>query len=216
MNSLKTSALCFILLLGLLAAACESSSTVNAPSGPSAVKTVASPAPLAAGDELVVLQTVYGPIKLQLYPDVAPKHVASFKKYVSDGFYNGLVFHRVIPGVVIQAGNPATKNEDKSTWPQGEQSGLPTIPAEFSTLPYERGTLGAARTSDPNSASSQFFICLARNEQWDREYTVFGKVIEGMNVADIIANSPPSPDSPEIPASRATITRAYLEKYAPK
>ncbi|MFN7947342.1 MAG: peptidylprolyl isomerase [Blastocatellia bacterium] len=217
MNSLKTSTFCLILLLSLLAFACDSSksTTTTEPTAAPTVKTVASPPPLAPGEEIAVLETVYGKIRLRLFPDVAPKHVASFKKYISEGFYNGLAFHRVIPGVVIQAGNPATKSDDKSTWPQGERSGLPTIPAEFSTLPFVRGTLGAARTSDPNSASTQFFICLNRNEQWDREYTVFGQVIEGMNVADIIANSPTDPGT-EIPTSKATITRAYLEKYAPK
>ncbi len=218
MTSLKHSGLFLILLFSLFACGCDSSSTPTnsaASSSEPAVKTVTAPPPPVAGEEIAILKTVYGDIKLQLYPAVAPKHVANFKELIGKGFYNGLAFHRVIKGMVIQAGNPATRSDDKATWPQGENSGMPTVSAEFSRIPYERGTLGAARTQDPNSASSQFFICLDRNQQWDGSYTVFGKVIEGFNVAEIIANSPTDPGT-EIPSSKAVITRAYLEKYAPK
>ncbi len=218
MTSLKHSGFLLILLFSLFAFGCDSSSTPAdsaASSAEPAVKTVTAPPPPAAGEEIAVLKTVYGEIRLQLYPAVAPKHIANFKKLINDGFYNGLAFHRVKKGIVIQVGNPATRSDDKATWPQGENSGMPTVPAEFNSIPYERGTLGAARTNDPNSASSQFFICLDRNTQWDGKYTVFGKVIEGFNVVEIIANSPTDPGT-EIPASKAVITRAYLEKYAPK
>lgn len=207
-----------LFLLALFAVACDSTSSTTGSSGgtvSSSVKQAPSPSPLAAGEEIAVLETTHGKIKLRLYSDVAPKHVESFKKFINEKFYDGLAFHRIIPGMVIQTGNPATRNNDPATWIEGENANLPNINAEFSNRPYVRGTLGAARKQDPNSASSQFFICLARNEQWDGEYTVFGEVISGMNTADIIAGEPTAQGT-ERPAQKVVITRAYLEKYTGK
>lgn len=219
MKLLKHTGLSVALLFCLFIAACEANNSLTTSSSSTSapvVNPVTTPQPLKAGDEIAVFETNFGkPIKLRLFPDVAPKHVANFKRLISEGFYNGLAFHRVIPGLVIQVGNPATKSDDKSTWPTGERAGLPTVPAEFSRIPYQRGTLGAARTQDPNSASSQFFICLRPNEQWTGEYTVFGEVLDGINVADIISNAP-TDEGTERPTARAEIKKAYLEKYQPK
>ncbi|MFN0121564.1 MAG: peptidylprolyl isomerase [Blastocatellia bacterium] len=206
--------LCAVLALTGLLTACDSNTTTSGGTSTGGVKTVSAAPKLNAGEEIAVLDTNLGFIRLQLYPDVAPKHVASFRKYINDGFYNGLAFHRVAPGLVIQAGNPATKSEDKATWPTGEMANLPNIPAEFSTLPFERGVLGAARKgNDINSASSQFFVCLVRYQSWDSQYTVFGKVIDGMTTVDMIASVPAEN---EVPTNRIVIRKAFLEKYAPK
>jgi peptidyl-prolyl cis-trans isomerase B (cyclophilin B) len=211
MNVLKNVTVCVMLVLALLVAACDATSTGSGAAS-TAVKQASSPAPLVAGEEIAVLETTFGKIEIRLYPDVAPRHVESFKKYINEKFYDGLAFHRIIPGLVIQAGNPATRNENPDTWLEGENTPLPNLNAEFSTRPYVRGTLGAARKGDPHSASSQFFICLTRNEEWDGQYTVFGEVISGMNAADIIAGAPTAPGT-QRPAQKVLINRAYLEKY---
>jgi peptidylprolyl isomerase len=125
------------------------------------------------------INTVRGHVLLELRPDLAPEHVNSFVFLARDGYYNGVVFHRVVPGFVAQAGDPT-----------GSGSGGPgyTIPAEFTTAEkFERGTLGMARTNDPNSAGSQWFINYAATPNLDGEYTIFGKVTEGMDVVDCIA-----------------------------
>ncbi|HZS06938.1 MAG TPA: peptidylprolyl isomerase [Blastocatellia bacterium] len=220
MTSQKYSKLCFVLLLSVFAFACNSSSptSTDSPSAPAtsspAVKTASSPPPLAAGEEIAVLETDYGKIKLRLYSDVAPKHVENFKKLINEKFYDGTGFHRASPGFLIQGGDPNTRGNDKSRWGMGAP-GQPTVPAEFNTRPYVRGTVGAARTSDPNSATSQFFICLKDYPAWNGQYTVFGEVIEGINVAEIISNAP-TDEGTETLRDKATIKRAYLEKYTPK
>ncbi|MDP1809453.1 MAG: peptidylprolyl isomerase [Actinomycetota bacterium] len=127
--------------------------------------------------ERVVIETDKDKMVLVLYPDVAPKTVDNFKKLIGQGFYNGLTFHRVVPGFVIQGGDP-----------KGDGSGGPgyTIPAEFNDKPHIRGTLAMARAQDPDSAGSQFYITLAPQPSLDRNYTVFGQVVEGMDVIDKI------------------------------
>lgn len=119
-----------------------------------------------------------GRVVIELRPDLAPKHVAQIKKLVRSGFYDGLVFHRVIPGFMAQTGDP-----------KGDGTGgsdLPNIPAEFTRAPFKRGTLGAARTNDPNTANSQFFICFEDASHLNGQYTVFGQVVEGMQFVDRI------------------------------
>lgn len=124
-----------------------------------------------------VIKTERGDITLALRPDLAPEHVNSFVFLARDGFYDGVTFHRVEPGFVIQGGDPS-----------GTGSGGPgyTLPAEFTTEPFVRGVLGMARTNDPNSAGSQWFIMLGDAHHLDGSYTVFGSVTDGMNVVDCI------------------------------
>jgi len=126
----------------------------------------------------LILQTKSGKVTIRLRPDLAPKHVAQIKALVARKFYDGLAFHRVIAGFMAQTGDP------KGTGAGG--SDLPNLPAEFTQTPFKRGTLGMARTNDPNSANSQFFICLADASFLDGKYTVFGEVTSGMDVVDKI------------------------------
>lgn len=139
-----------------------------------------------------------GEITLELFPDVAPKHCRNFDSLVSIGFYNGTAFHRVIPGFMIQGGDPNSKDKPKKMWGYGDPSQT-KVPAEFNDISHKRGILSAARSQDPNSASSQFFICVADVTHLDGNYTVYGKVIDGMEVADKIVNAPrDSRDNPEV------------------
>ena len=136
--------------------------------------------------QIAVIETNLGTIVIQLFPDVAPGHVENFVKLAQDGFYDGTTFHRVIPGFMIQGGDPNSKDDDRSNDGQGGPGY--TINAEFSDKPHKRGILSMARAQDPNSAGSQFFIVVADSNFLDGQYTVFGEVIEGMEVADKIVN----------------------------
>jgi peptidyl-prolyl cis-trans isomerase B (cyclophilin B) len=128
----------------------------------------------------LVIQTKLGTIKLQLFDKIAPKMVANVTNLAKSGFYDGVTFHRIIDGFMIQGGDPNSKDDDISN--DGYGSGPTTIPAEFSTLKHVPGILSAARSQDPNSASSQFFICVGNATQLDGQYTIFGQVVEGMDV----------------------------------
>ena len=140
-------------------------------------------------DEIAVVRVKdLGVITLEFYPDRAPNHVENFKKLARAEFYDGTRFHRVIPGFMIQGGDPNTKEPDTSKWGTGGPGYQ--IDAEFSQAPHLRGTLSMARSQDPDSAGSQFFICVDRSSFLDGQYTVFGKVIDGMDVADRIVNAP--------------------------
>src|SRR5271169_1300933 len=135
------------------------------------------------------LETKFGNITLKFFPDVAPVHVKNFIDLAKKGVYNNTVFHRVIPGFMIQGGDPISKDPAKR---QAYGTGGPgyTIPAEFSDLPHKRGTLSMARANDPNSAGSQFFICVADAPFLNRQYSVFGEVVSGMDVVDKIVSQP--------------------------
>ncbi len=122
-----------------------------------------------------------GDIKIELFPDVAPKHVRNFDSLVSIGFYDGTAFHRIVKGFMIQGGDPNSRNKPKEEWGMGDPTQT-KIPAEFSDLEHTAGIISAARTNDPNSATSQFFICTGDAPWLDGKYTIFGRVIEGMNV----------------------------------
>ena len=142
-----------------------------------------------------VIETTFGKITLKFFPDVAPKHVNSFIELASEGFFDGTTFHRVVPGFVIQGGDPNSKSNDRSKHGTGGPGY--TLKAEFSKLPHKRGTVSMARSADPNSAGSQFFICVADTPFLDGQYTVFGEVIDGMNVVDeIVAQPRDSRDNP--------------------
>jgi peptidylprolyl isomerase len=141
---------------------------------------VAAGAALAAEDpqNTLILTTKHGKVVIRLRPDLAPKHVAQIKALVKRKFYDGLKFHRVIPGFMAQTGDPTGTGSGGSD--------LPDLPAEFSSAHFKRGTVGMARASDPNSANSQFFICLGDAGFLDGKYTVFGEVVSGMDVVDKI------------------------------
>lgn len=146
-------------------------------------------------EKTAVIQTKLGEITLRFFPEVAPKHVNSFMELASSGFYDGTTFHRVVPGFVIQGGDPNTKSEDRSKHGLGGPGY--TLKAEFGNMPHKRGTLSMARAADPDSAGSQFFICVADTPSLDGQYTVFGEVIEGMEVVDQIVSEPKDPrDNP--------------------
>ncbi len=138
----------------------------------------------------MILKLKDGDVVIELFPDVAPKHVERIKKLANDGLYDNVVFHRVIDGFMAQTGdvrfgNSSNNNFDLNKAGMGG-SNLPDLPAEFNDLPHERGTVSMARSSDPNSANSQFFICFKPAPFLDRQYTVFGKVVEGMDYVDSI------------------------------
>ncbi|MFA5513124.1 MAG: peptidylprolyl isomerase [Candidatus Kapaibacterium sp.] len=130
-----------------------------------------------------------GKIVLELFPDKAPKHVKNFDSLVASKFYDGCAFHRVIPGFMIQGGDPNSKDKPKETWGMGAP-GQTKVPAEFNDVKHERGILSAARTNDPNSATSQFFIMHDKAPHLDGQYTAYGKVVSGIEVVDIIAKTP--------------------------
>ncbi len=129
-------------------------------------------------DNTVYLQTKDGRVTIRLRPDLAPKHVAQIKALTKRGFYDGVVFHRVIPGFMAQTGDPTGTGTGGSD--------LPNIPAEFTPEPFKRGTVGMARSSAPNSANSQFFICYEGCAPLTGQYTIIGEVVSGMEAADKI------------------------------
>ncbi len=150
-----------------------------------------------------IVTTKFGEMELVFFPQLAPKHVESFLKLAKKGFYNGTIFHRVIPGFMIQGGDPNTKDPSKR---DGYGMGGPgyTLPAEFNRIPHERGIVSAARSADPDSAGSQFFIMVGKAPSLDNQYTVFGEVVKGMEVADKIVNQPR--DRRDNPLQRIEIT----------
>ena len=138
--------------------------------------------------EEVTIKTDFGSIKFTLLPDLAPETVRNFSKLTKDGFYNGTLFHRVIPGFMIQGGDPNTKNADKNMWGQGGPGY--NLKAEFNSRSHLRGIVSMARAADPDSAGSQFFIVTSDSTFLDKQYTVFGEVVDGMEVADKIVDLP--------------------------
>ena len=136
----------------------------------------------------VIIKTNFGDIEFSLLPDIAPETVRNFLQLAKSGFYNETLFHRVIPGFMIQGGDPNTKAPDKSTWGQGGPGY--NLKAEFNSRSHLRGIVSMARAADPDSAGSQFFIVTSDSTFLDRQYTVFGEVIDGMEVADKIVNLP--------------------------
>ncbi len=179
-------------MLAFWLAACGNSSTAEV-GGPATGATPAAAG--AAGGDVLVLELTTGTVKIKLRPDLAPQHVARVKQLAGEGFYNGIIFHRVIPGFMAQTGDPTGTGTGGSKYPD--------LPAEFTPTPFERGTVGAARSSSPNSANSQFFICFTHAPNLNGQYTVWGQVIDGMIAVDKIAKGepPPKPDK---------IVKAYI------
>ncbi|MEO0383239.1 MAG: peptidylprolyl isomerase [Pseudomonadota bacterium] len=129
-------------------------------------------------ENVLVIEVDGGPIYVELLPEVAPEHVARIQTLAREGFYDGVVFHRVIDGFMAQTGDPTGTGTGGSDYPD--------LPAEFSQIAYERGVVGMARTNDPNSANSQFFIMFGPAPSLNGQYTVFGRVVAGMDVVDSI------------------------------
>lgn len=155
----------------------------------------------------VRLETSAGALTLELLPDLAPKHVENFIKLSRDGFYDGTKFHRVIPGFMIQGGDPNTKTGKESSWGTGGPGW--SVDAEFNDTHHERGTVSMARSQDPNSAGSQFFLCHGEAGFLDNQYTAFGKLVDGFDVLDEIANAATLPGGegsrPSEPVSVETV-----------
>ena len=183
------------MLKGLAAVAilaCAASAAAQTP----ATASILPPAAVAANpaNKLTLKLSNGGTVVIQLRPDAAPKHVERIQSLVRRGFYNGLIFHRVIPGFMAQGGDP------KGTGQGGSE--LPDLQAEFSDIPYMRGTVAAARADDPNSANSQFFIMFSPNVGLWGKYTVFGRVISGMDAVDRISvGGPPAEPTKILQAS---------------
>jgi peptidyl-prolyl cis-trans isomerase B (cyclophilin B) len=155
----------------------------------------------------VIIETNLGTIVFKLLPELAPETDRSFEKLAKDGFYDGTLFHRVIPGFMIQGGDPNTKSGNKSTWGTGGPGY--TIKAEFSSRSHHRGIVSMARAQDPNSAGSQFFIVTTDSTFLDRQYTVFGEVTEGMDIADKIVKL--QRDSNDCPLQEAKMIHVKVE-----
>ena len=154
-----------------------------------------------------IIETNHGKIVFNLLPDIAPETVRNFTKLVESGFYDGTLFHRIIPGFMIQGGDPNSKLPEKSKWGSGGPGY--TINAEFSSRSHLRGIVSMARATDPNSAGSQFFIVTTDSTFLDGEYTVFGEVIDGMDVADKIVNL--QKDANDCPLDEAKMLRVITE-----
>ena len=162
--------------------------------------TAGSPQPLTSdptgssssnsSQETAVIQTAQGPITVEFLPQVAPNHVDNFKRLAHDGFYNGTIFHRIISNFMIQGGDPNTKgnSSQRNNWGTGGPGY--SINEEFNDVPHTRGIVSMARSSDPNSAGSQFFIVTNDSQFLDGQYTAFGRVIQGMDTVDKIAGLP--------------------------
>jgi peptidyl-prolyl cis-trans isomerase B (cyclophilin B) len=167
-------------------------------------------------DEVAVLDTSYGRIVIEFLPRVAPKHVDNFKSIAREGLYDGTRLHRLVRDkksqvIAVQGGDPNTINGNPSTWGQGSP-GQKTVPAEFSTMKHERGIVSAARRPDNvNSATSQFFICTSAQTGFDNQYSIFGRVIDGMNVVDSIARAPAAGEKPVDPV---VVNRVSIVKRA--
>ncbi|RJQ18088.1 MAG: peptidylprolyl isomerase [Nitrospiraceae bacterium] len=155
-----------------------------------------------------VIETKFGNIELKFFPDVAPNHVNNFIELAKKGFYDGTTFHRVIPGFMIQGGDPNSKDTDRSKHGMGSPGY--NVKAEFNEKPHKKGTLSMARSGHPDSAGSQFFICVADSPFLDRQYTVFGEVVSGMEAADKIVNQPR--DKRDNPIDRVEIKVKIVEK----
>jgi peptidyl-prolyl cis-trans isomerase B (cyclophilin B) len=155
-----------------------------------------------------IIKTKFGEMEIKFFSDVAPKHVENFTKLAKEGFYNGTIFHRVIPGFMIQGGDPNTKDSaKKETYGQGGPGY--NVKAEFNETPHKRGIVSMARAQDPDSAGSQFFIVVEDSRQLDRKYTAFGEVVKGIGVADKIVNLPR--DARDNPTERVEMTVTIVE-----
>ena len=199
---MKNKLFLFLVLLAFaFAAACNNQASNNRPAANADVKRGVKP---VADSEIAVLDTDYGIVKIELYSNIAPQAVKRFKELAKEGVYNGTTFHRINESVV-QGGDPLSKDADPMNDGTGK-SDKPDVPAEFSDIPYDTGIVGAARSQDVNSANSQFFITLRRVSQFDSRYTIFGKVIEGMNNVVVISGVSRNSEKPIDPVKIKSVT----------
>ncbi len=206
---LDVCAACAVLAVSLTGCNSEQTATrdFDEESGKADVKKGVKP---EADSEAAVIETNFGDIVIELYPNLAPKMVERFKTLAREGLYNGTTFHRIDPEAgVVQGGDPNSKDADPTNDGMGGSS-YPDLPAEFTDVPFERGIVGAARSQSVNSANSQFYLTLKRVPMWDGKYTVFGRVIKGMNDADIISTAPVR-EGTENPADPIVIKRITLQ-----
>ncbi|WP_295295066.1 peptidylprolyl isomerase [uncultured Brachyspira sp.] len=158
--------------------------------------------------EHLFIETDYGTIEIEFYPDKAPKHVEAIKKLANEGFYDGIRFHRVIPNFMIQGGDPLSKQPNRALHGTGGPNFV--IPAEFNDVSHKRGICSMARSQHPDSAGSQFFICVADCPFLDGQYTVWGNVVDGMDVADkIVALQRDHNDNPIV---NSTMNKVYIKE----
>jgi peptidyl-prolyl cis-trans isomerase B (cyclophilin B) len=172
-----------------------------------------APPPPSHGPKAII-KTKFGDIHIKFYPDLAPNHVGNFIKLAKSGFYDGTIFHRVIPGFMIQGGDPNTKNSlRKDLYGQGgpkDEKGNPImLKAEFSDTPHKRGIVSMARANEPDTAGSQFFIVVEPSPFLDRKYTAFGEVTKGLGIADKIVMLPRNDH--DLPNERIEITVTIVE-----
>ncbi|WP_295156635.1 peptidylprolyl isomerase [uncultured Brachyspira sp.] len=160
-----------------------------------------------ASKEHLFIETDFGTIEIAFFPDKAPKHVETIKKLANEGFYNGTLFHRVIPGFMIQGGDPLSKQPNRALHGTGGPNFV--IPAEFNDVSHKRGICSMARGQSINSAGSQFFICVADSTFLDRQYTVWGEVVSGMEAADKIVSL--KRDANDNPIQPAKMNRVYVK-----
>jgi len=182
--------------------------------GKADIQPVAPPVPPSRPGPRAIIKTKFGEILFKFYPDVAPNHVENFIKLAKSGFYDGTIFHRVIPGFMIQGGDPNTKNTlHKETYgaggPKDEKGNPILLKAEFSDIPHKRGIVAMARANEPDTAGSQFFIVVEQSPFLDGKYTVFGEVIKGLGVADKIVSLPRNDH--DLPNERIEMTVTIVE-----
>ncbi len=201
--TLKRSILSLVIVWCIVALSCKSVAAQE-------IKIAPPITPVKRGDEVAVIVTKYGKIKIQLFSDVAPKHVENFKKLIKGRFYDGLAFHRAVPNLIVQGGDPNTKTGNRETWGMGVAN-QPKVEAEFNDRPFVEGTFGAARASDPNSASSQFFLCVRPNPNWDGKYTNYGQIISGIEVVRQMTLLPI--DEQQRLTEKIVMLKVYLERY---
>ena len=201
--------LLFVSLAALALSSCEKEDDTKVEFKPYGIKTMPDD-----GEEVAVFETEFGTIVLMFHPEKAPLHVARFKELISSGFYDGTRFHRCIPGMMIQGGDPNSKDlENAASWgtggnttPEGVEI---NIPAEFNSMKHVRGVVSTARGDDRNSASSQFFLMHADFPSLDGKYTAFGRIVSGMSVVDTIVMTG-NAQGVVAPDLAVVLTRAYL------
>jgi peptidyl-prolyl cis-trans isomerase B (cyclophilin B) len=190
------------ILLGCLAGIALAATTARSQETTPTPSPTMSPSSSPTANEVAVIKTSEGEMVAEFWPDVAPNTVENFKKLARQGFYDGTAFHRVIKGFMIQGGDPLTKDESKQArWGTGDPGYK--IKAEFNKKSHERGVLSMARSQDPDSAGSQFFICHGNPKQLDGQYTTFGKLTKGDDVLEKIATTPTT--TPDRPVKRMNI-----------
>ena len=189
----------------------NSNTASNANAGESKAASVKTGVKPEADAQVAVIETAdYGRIVIELYPNIAPQMVERFKKLINEKFYDGTAIHRVdVELGIIQGGDPNTKGSNVAVYGTGNSS-YPNVPAEFSDIPYERGTVGAARTNDVNGANCQWFITVKKQPAFDKKYTVFGRVIDGIKNVEVIMGAPTAAGTPR-PSDKVVIKSVTLQ-----